>query len=87
MSPHSNNFYSSFILYINILSELSAVTDSTKPVITPQSYSEGLPVLEADDTVLLNDAAPKFAVTPQIDADNNQINWTISSEGKLIKQE
>ena len=87
MSPHTNNFYSSFILYINILSELTAITDSNKPVITPQSYSEGVQVLEADDTVLLNDVAPKFAVTPQIDAENNQINWTISDDGKLVKQE
>ena len=87
MSPHTNTFYSSFILYINILSELTAVTDSAKPVITPQSYSEGLPVLEADDTVLLNDAAPKFAVTPQTDGDGNQITWEITTEGKLHQVE
>ena len=86
MSPHTNNFYSSFILYINISSELTDVKDSNKPVITPQNYSEDVQILESIDTVLLNGAASKFAVTPQIDADNNQIIWEISDDGKLVKQ-
>lgn len=83
----SNNIYLPSYMTINILSELTAVTDSAKPVITPQSYSEGLPVLEADDTVLLNNAAPKFTVTPQTDGDGNQITWEITTEGKLHQVE
>jgi hypothetical protein len=72
---------------INISSELTAITDSNKPVITPQSYSEGVQILEVADTVLLNDAAPKFAVTPQTDGDGNQITWEITTEGKLHQVE
>ena len=85
MSPHSNNFYSSFILYINITSELTDVTDSNKPVITPEDYTRTTALISADDSALLIDAASKFAVTPQTDGDGNQINWTISSDGKLAK--
>ena len=83
----SNNIYLPSYMTINITSELTDVTDSNKPIITPQNYSEGLQILESTDNVLLNGAASKFAVTPQTDGDGNEINWTISSEGKLIKQE
>ena len=87
MSPHSNNFYSSLILYINISSELTAITDSNKPVITPEDYTRTTALISAANSALLSDAAPKFAVTPQTDGDGNQITWTISDDGKLVKQE
>lgn len=83
----SNNIYLPSYMTINISSELTAITDSNKPVITPEDYSEGIQILEATDTGLLNDAAQKFAVTPQTDGDGNQITWTISDDGKLVKQE
>ena len=61
----------------------------TVATITPTSY-------DADNTVLTLDEAAtgissigavvdRFAVTSQIDDDNNEIKWTISSEGKLVK--
>ena len=85
--PYYNDTYTS---QARILITGALAGDDYNPIkatITPQSYSEGLPVLEADDTVLLNNAAPKFAVTPQTDGDGNQITWTISDDGKLVKQE
>lgn len=89
--PYYNDTYTS---QARILITGALAGDDNNPIkatITPQNYSEDLQILEADEHVNLETEYDFFAVTSQKEEDDQgnttTTNWTISSDGKLAKQE
>lgn len=81
-----NDIYLPDYVTINVASELTKITDSNKPVITPSDYSRTSPVLalaQGAASGLASTEFVKFDVTKQNAGTVNEKEWFIDNNGKL----